>query len=620
VTATRTRKAATPKAAPRPRLDAADLDLLRAFEPVVRYTKGESFLPMSVATYLASAVRMRSDGSGRHQALGSLGDQTELTLTDGESDGATARDFLTVAGTGADDDVAAIFQRESRQAVGFHSGGGRLARVGYASRVIDALFSISLLARGRVPGSLARRSVVHNKAMAAENAAHPYYGRVARTATWTALQYWFFYAFNDWRSGFHGANDHEADWEQIIVYLDADADGRAVPVWAAYAQHDYHGRDLRRRWDDRDQLDLVGDHPVVYAGAGSHASYFRPGEYLAEQPLKLPSFVQRISSTISRLIRGKGGDGEESALSIPFVDFARGDGVSIGPNEERTWTPVVMDDSQPWVPGYSGLWGMSVEDPFEGEDAPAGPMFNRNRSVRMSWSDPVSFAELDLEPPPSQAITLLRERAEAVARRQGELAAAIPVLERNLAAAGAEDSASADDTFRTPSRIAAREQLRAELTSLQRERDENELRLGDLVRRSAAAEGGARPSPQAHLRRIPVPTPPGEDRTGRLLEAWAAVSVGLMLLVLVGVLILSPRFGLGIAVGVIGLFILIESILRGGVIGLLATWVRFLAVVAAAVVFVSYWQIGIIVAVIAAGLFILRENVGELLDSMRVNE
>jgi uncharacterized membrane protein len=240
--------------------------------------------------------------------------------------------------------------------------------------------------------------------------------------------------------------------------------------------------------------------------------------------------------------------------------------------------------------------------------------------VRTSWSDPISFAELDLEPPPSQAATLLRERADAVERRQLELAAAIPVLERDLAGAGAEDSASAADVSRTPSRMAERERLRAELTGLQREREENELRLTDLRHRRLAAEEGRRPSPQAHLRRIPMPSPPGEDRTGMLLEAWAAVSVGLMLLVLVGVLLLSPRFGLAIAVGVIGLFVLIESILRGGVIGLLATWVRLLAVVAAAIVFVNYWQLGVILAAIAAGIFILRANVAELLDAARPNE
>jgi hypothetical protein len=86
------------------------------------------------------------------------------------------------------------------------------------------------------------------------------------------------------------------------------------------------------------------------------------------------------------------------------------------------------------------------------------------------------------------------------------------------------------------------------------------------------------------------------------------------------VLVLTPRFGLAISVGVIGIFVLIESILRGGVIGLLATWVRLLAVVATVVVVVNYWQLGIILAAISAGLFILRANVSELLDSTRTNK
>ena len=87
-----------------------------------------------------------------------------------------------------------------------------------------------------------------------------------------------------------------------------------------------------------------------------------------------------------------------------------------------------------------------------------------------------------------------------------------------------------------------------------------------------------------------------------------------MLLVLVGVLVLSPRFGLAIAVGVIGLFVLIESVLRGGVVGLLATWVRALALMAGAILLVNYWQLAVIVAAIAAGIFVLRANVSELLD------
>ena len=53
-----------PGPAPRPPIDAPDLELLRAFEPVVRYTNGEAFLPMSVATYLARRRTCGATASG----------------------------------------------------------------------------------------------------------------------------------------------------------------------------------------------------------------------------------------------------------------------------------------------------------------------------------------------------------------------------------------------------------------------------------------------------------------------------------------------------------------------------------------------------------------------------
>ena len=56
-----------------------------------------------------------------------------------------------------------------------------------------------------------------------------YHGRVLRQDGWVVLQYWLFYPFNDWRSGFFGANDHEADWEKIFVYLSESDDGRGQP-------------------------------------------------------------------------------------------------------------------------------------------------------------------------------------------------------------------------------------------------------------------------------------------------------------------------------------------------------------------------------------------------------
>jgi hypothetical protein len=65
----------------------------------------------------------------------------------------------------------------------------------------------------------------------------------------------------------------------ICVYLSEWPTGEITPEWVAFASHDQSGDEVRRRWDDP-ELEKTGEHPVVYAGAGSHASYFAAGEYL----------------------------------------------------------------------------------------------------------------------------------------------------------------------------------------------------------------------------------------------------------------------------------------------------------------------------------------------------
>jgi hypothetical protein len=77
--------------------------------------------------------------------------------------------------------------------------------------------------------------------------------RAVRDAGYLVLQYWFFYAMNDWRSTFSGVNDHEADWEQIILFLTEPDDGGDPDLaWVAFSAHDEVGDDLRRRIDDPD--------------------------------------------------------------------------------------------------------------------------------------------------------------------------------------------------------------------------------------------------------------------------------------------------------------------------------------------------------------------------------
>src|SRR5262249_8368808 len=99
------------------------------------------------------------------------------------------------------------------------TGQGRLARVGYHVRLVDAAYAVALLTRDRVPSGRAAAAAAEYARLRAENHGHGYYGRVTRQSGWLVLQYWLFYLFDDWRSAFAGANDHDADWEMIAIYL-----------------------------------------------------------------------------------------------------------------------------------------------------------------------------------------------------------------------------------------------------------------------------------------------------------------------------------------------------------------------------------------------------------------
>jgi hypothetical protein len=68
--------------------------------------------------------------------------------------------------------------------------GSRFAAVGLLARLIDAALRLSLLLRGRVPGGTAAAAEQSGRARAAEQAC-PYYGRVVRDRGFIVLQYWF---------------------------------------------------------------------------------------------------------------------------------------------------------------------------------------------------------------------------------------------------------------------------------------------------------------------------------------------------------------------------------------------------------------------------------------------
>ena len=136
-------------------------------------------------------------------------------------------------------------------------------------------------------------------------------------------------------------------------------------------------------------------------------------------------------------------DGGPGSFVIPFVDYARGDGLSVGPGGDREWDPprLIGDPVPDWVSGYRGLWGLYTRDPFKGEDAPAGPMYDRGGGPDRAWYDPVGWAGLDKVPAPTEGLGVVLGRRAEVAARRARLRAEIEEKGRELRGLGVEVAA-----------------------------------------------------------------------------------------------------------------------------------------------------------------------------------
>jgi hypothetical protein len=610
----------------------ATTGLLQRFEPVIRSTSGDKFYPMDVEPYVR-ACSLWVQRPGEEAVCVVPGGKLSLDrLAQQPMDVAGAVHFLKFTDAG---DLGldarggrlrlfrkrAMDRKESRRA--FRAGRGRLARVGYFSRFVDALYSITLLARGRVPGESAAAASVAYERIMAEQERYRYHGRVLHQDGWIVLQYWLFYPFNDWRSGFFGANDHEADWEKIFIYL-SESEGEINPEWVAYAAHNYTGDNLRRRWDDP-EVEKVGEHPVIYVGAGSHASYYAPGEYLTELTLPLPSPLARVTGAIRTFWKARLGqyvgngeeDGGSGYFSIPFVDYARGDGLSVGEGGDRSWDEprLIADPTPDWVSGYRGLWGLYARDPFEGEDAPAGPMYNRDKSVSRAWYDPVGWAGLDKVAPPAETLeAILEQRADIIARCDA-LRDEIDDKSRQLRKLGTElaamrDRSHLDAPYQEGTRRAV--ELSGELDRLRGKLATDEAVSESLAEYAARLRAGERDQARAHISRAHRPASEDELRVSRVAEAWAAISVSLMLISFVGIAMFEREHLISMLVFSIAFFAFVEAGFRGRLVNLVSSANIGLAVVATLIIIYEFfWQL-VVAAVLVLGLYVLWDNLREI--------
>jgi hypothetical protein len=596
----------------------SDMELLRYFEPTVHFTQGEQFFPTDILPYLQRCSLWAHYPDGRDVLLVRQGDLTTERLVEPRPAPFGTVHYLRFVETLGLAETAKVLgnQRQLRRLLRnrFHPGVGRLARGGLLPRVVDALFSISFLMRGRVPAASAAAAELDYFHERAQHETFNYYGRVLRQGSWTILQYWFFSYYDSWRSGYGGVNDHEADWEMISLYL-YEADGQLVPEWVAYAAHDFHGDDVRRRWDDSDELDLEDGHPVAYAGAGSHASYFRKGEYQAEVDLDLPGWLQSLRRLWNQFWTQILGQQPADPFHIPFVDFARGDGMKIGPGHSRQWDAMLIDEGVPWVSQYRGLWGLFARDPISGENAPAGPMYNRDGSPRNSWYDPLGFAGLDKVAPPPEVQRLLQKNLSEVTDRQAKLQTLIEDKAAELQSLGARLKSMegnphlAKQDALLQKKIAA---LAEELRGHRREYSENAALLESLTSQLGWSRRGLRDDPRTHIHHLVRPDKNTGRRFERVGEAWAAISLSLLLFGIVTLLFVAPRYLIAGLALITLLFVVIESVLRRAFTQTVSELTALLALIASAILVIHFWYWILIGVLLAVATFLLLQRVREL--------
>ncbi|MFQ5610735.1 MAG: hypothetical protein ACE5H9_01230 [Anaerolineae bacterium] len=216
---------------------------------------------------------------------------------------------------------------------------------------------------------------------------YTYYYRQVQDGQYLCLQYWFFYSYNDWGRTFDGVNDHEGDWEGLYLFFRLDGWGhpQEPPAYITFPTHESR---LTKPWGHKD-VTLVGTHPVGYVGAGSHATYPEAKAY-------------------------------SILASYNLRDYATGDGPAI---DHDQWTHRIDLDKVSWLTDYRGSWGTRYWLPLEkaksilgilttaapllriftsaapdeielpGVSAPRGPRGSGGKE-RPQWAHPVEWANV----------------------------------------------------------------------------------------------------------------------------------------------------------------------------------------------------------------------------------
>ncbi|MEI2786666.1 MAG: hypothetical protein V9E82_13340 [Candidatus Nanopelagicales bacterium] len=130
-----------------------DLELLRAYEPVIRFNRGELFFPASVEDFVGSCALYQSRRGDDPVLLAARGTLDLFRLAEFGRDHVGQHLYLRqVDEPLSRKEFKAWRKRPGRERFTFSS---RFAAVGLLSRFIDSVMRLTLLLRGNVPGGYA---------------------------------------------------------------------------------------------------------------------------------------------------------------------------------------------------------------------------------------------------------------------------------------------------------------------------------------------------------------------------------------------------------------------------------------------------------------------------------
>jgi hypothetical protein len=288
-----------------------------------------------------------------------------------------------------------LLQHEAAQ------GGGltTIRRAPTAAQIAGLGEGFYLNLEGRALGDTCVYAKAFKKLISEGKAPAVTYAHIAREAGHSgfALQYWFFWYFNQF-------NDlHEGDWEGMQITFEAKGPARALHEEPSEIILFQHAGGERASWEDG-KVQKEGTHPIVYPAAGSHATFYDSAVYvengqhgsglgcdnttgplreLALAPILMPEQVVSKGPFAWTSYYGRWGEKEKGFNNGPT-----------GPQTKTVWRePFAWMEAQrttsPRLPGGT-LAGPQVTKAFCGAVAAASELIN-----------------LDAQSPPAAAATVV---------------------------------------------------------------------------------------------------------------------------------------------------------------------------------------------------------------------